>query len=261
MADQSDIVTIDPTHTGAPPSWTSRVFRVVKSLGFDRWIELGLAIAIFAVTATQCSVSDAQWQAMIESNKITKAGYSAGNRSFVISDSVQIITYGAHDPDDKDGSNQIWIVTPIIENTGNSPTKFLTFSTDVKIGATPMTAEEFEKLNPYGEAFSSSTIGPKSEITGSFGFLRPPQLSQLMQRKAWVGYAGVVRYHDVFGEPHLTEFCFNTVFVPINFSSFPVGQPIKLKSVPCMRHNCSDDECGAHWKQLAGASNSSQSDH
>ena len=68
------------------------------SFGFDRWIELALAIALVAVTATQCSVTKDQWTAMKESNDITRAGYSAGNRAFVTSNSFQLVTYGKHDP-------------------------------------------------------------------------------------------------------------------------------------------------------------------
>ena len=82
-------------------------------------------------------------------------------------------------------------------------------------------------------------------------FLRPPMLGDLAQRKGYVGAFGAVRYKDVFGKTHLTEFCYTAQFVPIDFSKFPVGQPIRVGGVPCERHNCLDDECGADWEKRA----------
>ncbi|WP_316166946.1 MULTISPECIES: hypothetical protein [unclassified Bradyrhizobium] len=232
-----------------------RFLKLISAFGIDRWIELFLALGIFAVTASQCSISKDQWKAMIESNKITRDGYSAGNRAFITANSYDLVNYGQHDPDDKDNANPIWIITPRIENTGNTPTRYLNFSSDTGLGAKPMSAETFDKLSPYNERFSSAVIGPKASVNGAIFLIRPPMLNQLVKRQAFVGTTGVVRYEDVFGEKHLTEFCFVAQLLPINFSTFPAGQPIRVGGIPCDRHNCSDAECGPDWeKRAAGKS-------
>jgi hypothetical protein len=57
---------------------------------------------------------------------------------------------------------------------------------------------------------------------------------------------GIIRYYDIFGEPHLTEF-----FTPIDGDNFPIGQPLRIRGNQCPTHNCEDDECSADWKDRA----------
>jgi hypothetical protein len=66
---------------------------------------------------------------------------------------------------------------------------------------------------------------------------------------------GTARYRDVFGDPHLTRFCYAFLLnQPIDWDNYPVGQPIHVPGVTapqCAKHNCEDEECGPAWEKLA----------
>jgi hypothetical protein len=174
------------------------------------------------------------------------------NRAFVLSNSVRFITYGARvdDPTGTGNANPRWIVTPIIQNIGNTPTRNMRFSSDAGMGGR-MTAEAFDTKSPYKETFSPAVIGPRSEIISHTIRAGPNVLIQIQQGQANIGVDGVAKYQDIFGGYHLTEFCYNTQVPPIDFVNYPVGQSIRAEAIPCTKHNCSDDECGSDWLERA----------
>ena len=66
---------------------------------------------------------------------------------------------------------------------------------------------------------------------------------------------GIAKYQDVFGDRHLTRFCYAFLLdQPIDWDNYPVGQPIRVPGVTspqCAKHNCEDEECGSNREKLA----------
>lgn len=182
----------------------------------------------------------------------TKETNKAQSRAYVLSNSMRLITYGAQmsgamkEPSPQESPR--WILTPTIENTGNTPTKNLMFSSETTIVG-DFKGAWFDHNPP--NKFSPALIGPKAEVQGGVFILGPNELIQLQQRKALVGGGVIAKYDDVFNNRHLSEACYVAEIVPIDFQHYPIGQPIRLETIPCERHNCIDDECGADWLERA----------
>jgi hypothetical protein len=212
----------------------------------------GAAIVAAIIAGWAYIQTKRQADAAEEQTRVARNAAIVANRAIVLSNTVQFITYGAKvdDPDGKGNVNPRWIVTPVIENIGNTPTRNMRYSSDFAMGG-GMTAETFERQSPYSESFSPASIGPKGSITTVEFRAGPNLLIQIQQRNAFLGADGVIKYQDIFGGHHLTEFCYTAQVPPIDFKNYPVGQAIRTQSILCERHNCADDECGPDWEERA----------
>ncbi|WP_316206734.1 MULTISPECIES: hypothetical protein [unclassified Bradyrhizobium] len=171
---------------------------------------------------------------------IAKDTEKAQLRAYVISNAVQFISYSQ--PAEIGRS---WSASALIENTGETPTRNLRQYTRIALGGDP---EQLIAWKDKTLQFVRNLIGPKSSGTG--GIFTTDDMQQ-MRDKQLISIAGIVKYEDVFGEPHLTEFCYKPRVPRIDFQHFPVGQPIRAFSVVCEHHNCADDECGPDWRERA----------
>ncbi|WP_316160552.1 hypothetical protein [Bradyrhizobium sp. SZCCHNRI20481] len=185
--------------------------------------------------------------AFLQYNAARRA-YSAQSRAFVLSNSIQLVTYGGKGPTDEETPR--WLINPIIENLGNTPTSQLKFSIDLLIGVYA-SSEVFEQRNPYKLSFTQGVIGPRSQMASGWLIMGPSNLTPLTGRKAPIGAMGVIKYTDVFGDRHLTEYCYSANFPPLDVKDFPKCQPIRLNGAYCERHNCADAECGPDWEKRA----------
>jgi len=138
-----------------------------------------------------------------------------------------------------------WSASALIENTGETPTRNLRQHTRLAIGGDPEAAIAWtdKKLE-----FVHNIIGPKS--AGAGGIFTTTDMQQLRD-KSLLTAAGIVKYEDIFGRPHITEFCYHARVPAVDFAHFPIGQPIRVYTALCERHNCADDECGTDWEQRA----------
>jgi hypothetical protein len=197
----------------------------------NRTEKLALIAAIGGILAAAFSF----WQAWI-----AKDTEIATNRAYVHSTKFQFINYG-----NKIGGLTQWIVAPIIENTGNTGTHGMMISTSGGVGRVDA-KWTFEKmvLNP-------AVILPKSEITGTILGMQSDSFTQLEASGQQLIGRGVARYNDVFGYPHLVEFCHIAFLPSINWEAFPAGQPLRISGIQCPDHNCEDEECGDDWKDRA----------
>ncbi len=200
-----------------------------------------LSITTLAVAISSAFVSLLQYNA-------AKRAYSAQSRAFILSNSLQLITYGGKGPNDEETPR--WLINPIIENVGNTPTSQLKFSIDMLIGGYA-TSETFEQRNPYKLSFTQGVIGPRSQMASGWLIMGPLNLTPLSGRKAPIGAMGVIKYTDVFGDRHLTEYCYSANIPPLDVKEFPRGQPIRIYGSYCERHNCADAECGPDWEKRA----------
>jgi hypothetical protein len=204
---------------------------------------------IAVATVVNVIIASCQWSVMVESNGINRTNMEVSQRAFVISNSLRLITYGAQHEGGDPNLSPRWIVTPIIENVGNTQTRHMKFGSNVAVASTSKVA--WDTTLDAEAGFSRSMIGPKSEITSGVIWAGPNILMQLQQQKAFVAGMGIVKYQDIFGKRRLTEFCYIGQIHPIDFQKFPVGQPIRVYGIPCPEHNCADDECGPDWLERA----------
>jgi hypothetical protein len=67
------------------------------------------------------------------------------------------------------------------------------------------------------------------------------------QGNDYVYTMGYAKYRDIYGKPHLTEYCDET-----HVSTY-VGQAVGLnyyQHFACTAHNCTDEDCGAEFEQV-----------
>jgi hypothetical protein len=166
------------------------------------------------------------------------------NRAYVTATAFQLINYGQ-----KVNGHTQWTLRPIIENTGNTSTRFLEMKETVSGGVGRQWNFQYimkkEKFTPYVISPRSTTLGSTFIFNlGLLGILQP------------IIAAGVIKYGDVFGDRHLTEYCYEFASGdPIDWDNYPIGQPIRISGATfiegCQKHNCEDDECGADWRERA----------
>jgi hypothetical protein len=185
---------------------------------------------------------------------ISRDNEIVSNRAFIISNSVKLVSYG--DPSNKERS---WIIAPILENVGNSATKGLHYMTkiDYCLQMTDEGMKQKEKwgigidwLNTTNTPWVYNLIGPKSEILGA----NIPIANVTLNCAIPVSSAGIIKYRDIFGYHHITEFCDYirlNIYSGIDLHNYPIGQAVRPNGLPCPYHNCTDEECGADWQERA----------
>jgi hypothetical protein len=169
------------------------------------------------------------------------------NGALVISNSMRFISYEpTTDP------NRKWQISDVLTNVGNTPTRHLRFVPRLGVCFTGTAAQidvndTFPWRNTAKSAYSRNLIGPKSDIDGAtiiFSNVKIACPIALTSR-------GVIKYEDIFGYPHITEFCHYIASID-DFKNFPAGQSVSAGARPCENeHNCVDEECGPDWKQRA----------
>lgn len=169
------------------------------------------------------------------------------NRAVLVSNSWSAVTYN-----DISSKQREWQLTPVIENTGNTPTENLRYisSMGICVNGTPpkeATDRQLDWRRKTDGGFIRNIIGPKSNIATQF-----LNITNSTFNCPWTGDAvGLVKYSDIFGNPHLLEFCTLIRLPNIDFQSYPTGQTIRIQGFACPYHNCSDNECGSDWKERA----------
>jgi hypothetical protein len=93
--------------------------------------------------------------------------------------------------------------------------------------------------------FAPALIGPHSEYAAERIIISNTAI------ESPIGAMGIAKYEDIFGYPHLSEFCFNIKPPTIDLAKYPIGQAVYLGGFPCDSHNCIDAECGPDWKRRA----------
>ncbi|MGJ5042726.1 hypothetical protein [Bradyrhizobium sp. HKCCYLRH1062] len=203
------------------------------------WIDYATALFGFiAAIGGFAAAIFAGWQALI-----AREGTIVANRAFVFSNAFQYITY--QEPSDP---GRVWLAFPLIENAGNTQTRNMTTFTQGTVGLpTGFPWGDPSKQQPRAHRM----IAPKgSSIAQTVG--NNPEGFKQMQNGPKFGAAGIIRYQDILGGWHLTEYCYIARPLPtFNFATYPANQPVRAEGELCDRHNCSDDECGPDWKKRA----------
>ena len=216
---------------------------------WPHWLTAASATVIMVVTGVYACTSDRQWHAMLESNRINNSSLVTSQRAFIY------FTIPTFTSDDR--ANQKFNVRVGIGNSGNTPTRELSYSVgcvlaDAKGGMDP---EKTTKapiqtmigprviITPYGCSFTLNGNGTIQNADG--------------QSAAGVAIMGSANYRDIIqpSAPHETRFC----YIVTQFEAAPHLVDLRALSIPCpgVRYNCADDECKEQDKQLANGSSHS----
>lgn len=206
------------------------------------WLEYG--IFIFVVVTALCTGAAAwhtrnQWIVADETMRVA-------NRAYVSSTDFQLVNYGG-----KVGNDVTWNLSAIIENTGNTGTKFLRLNEGLSAGPGP----KWNFNTWFKSAPMEIRIAPHSQIIGSsFGFVGSSVNSVVRLGVIALGRAS---YYDIFNHLHFAEFCYAFVNPNrIDWQGYPPGNVIRVPGAAfgrCAGHNCEDDECGPEWRKRAEA--------
>jgi hypothetical protein len=176
---------------------------------------------------------------------VARDAEKTSNRAIVISTDLAFISY--EEPTDP---KRTWQVAPVVENVGNTPTKALRYLTRLGIcGPIPtktISDQALPWVNTPDDQYVLRLIGPKSSINGATIHATNVTINC---PSAIIAY-GLIKYYDVFDNPHITEFC-NFINSIEDFSAYPAGRSIRVQAKACRDHNCSDEECGADWRDRA----------
>lgn len=196
--------------------------------------------AVSAYFAYQAYV--ASTLAVVEARRQSNAAYIA-NRAYISSTAFQLIDYGKK----IDGHLQ-WSLSPIIENTGEHVSKRT--SDDRNGQRRRRTTMEFRLHCQDSQVLVRRRTASFDDHWKLVRLQRSASKDDLARRRA-----GIFKYRDIFGDPHLTEYCFSFFAdQPIDFDNYPIGQSIRVGGsidTRCAKHNCDDEDCGPDWKKRA----------
>jgi hypothetical protein len=189
-----------------------------------------LVISILALVLAGCAAALALWQATV-----AKQNYVRNERAFVHVTGPQTAIV----PDPQDRSAAALLLTAVLTNSGNTPTRNLRFfmrcvtaSAPVEEPWTLLFQDKIEKL--------SLMIGPHATANAQCTF-SPTQLWQIGEGKLHGYVLGDVTYHDQFDDKTLrrTQFAWRLSDVRLD----PAARTVALTAVPQGQHNCADEEC------------------
>jgi hypothetical protein len=207
----------------------------------------GAAVVSLIVAGVSLCAAFLQWGALRRADDTTREAFTAVQRAFVTVGDLAIAPVVGDQ-----GKTDLWQVTPIIENSGNTPTKNLRY-----LFSTSIADAKYFKDAPYINLvcaggipisnlvpdFNHVVIGPKSKLPTTF-FNAPGVSSgtveQVRAGNSFVIVQGVIRYDDILSDTahHITRSCFlfdrrQTIIKPDDPLSFSM----------CSLYNCADEEC------------------
>jgi hypothetical protein len=230
-------------------------------LKFSHLIEIFLTLSLVGVGASQvlvylrqAGIMDKQAEISDAANKLT----SSIQRAFIVVDELR------QEPvTDREGKMITWRFTPVIQNSGSTPAKSVTFvtltpkndwefiETDLeyrmsswRLGA-PSDLDENLASAPAGTdllyIITNTVLGPHGTILPLFGAeeISVQDADQMQYNRHGLGrfFYGNIRYIDMFDVPHITKYCFTTDgWAAIRGEAKPIPRL-------CRHWNCVDEEC------------------
>ena len=190
-----------------------------------------------------------------ESNRISRESFSSVQRAFITITDVNISRGNPERYPEGIPRSEFWMILPVIENSGNTPTKRLRWMNALSMTVGP--EQDPDKLAvDIGKNASSDpspwnygVLGPKAKMTLDYGgnrvFLKDAAISELPdvdRKEGKIMWQGVIRYYDIFPNTpeHVMKFCY---FVRADRADANgrIGTPYAIQ---CGGHtNCADDEC------------------
>jgi hypothetical protein len=204
-------------------------------------------IAIAVLTAVTIVVGTAQYFVLKRADETTRESFSAVQRAFVTVTDVAIDSFHQKVMPPMEG-DLFWRFTPMIENSGTTPTRNLRWTTSAT-NEGPIT--DFNKLGLDLEplvknnknAWRFGILGPKAKMnltyTANALELNESWIPLIADNKASFTWQGVIRYNDIFPETeeHVTKFCYVVRVYTARDAQAPYLQQCSG------RKNCADREC------------------
>jgi hypothetical protein len=223
-----------------------RLIIVLTVLGV--WIYTGITGCLFIVSNMQ---SDIARQALIDVQ-----------RAFVYIRELKFEPRVGIDPTNPSSHPPQWWFTPVIENSGATPTKNMRILLIASCAANPLGVvfgigpkqnviwedaprpgprdpeDRFAELtNNKTDAIIFTALGPKASFPmGGIG-IPPEYFKQAIRTGKEMYFYGVIHYEDVFDRTHVTKFCYG-----IGPKMNPADELEPVVAM-CGHWNCSDDEC------------------
>jgi hypothetical protein len=205
--------------------------RQLFGIGADRIIELSLIFVLAGTAITQCRVSNKQWNAMLESNKISNTSFVSTQRAYMYFADINTRKTG-------DGSALIFYVAPKFGNSGNTPTSNLKARancwSDEKVEQEPFDKFRADK-NPWIEGF----YGPKAILQATECSVPLDQAKQIAAGRLHFYFAGEAEYEDGVSDApvkRITQFSQEFMISAVDERGGGLTGAISQRG----RHNCAD---------------------
>jgi hypothetical protein len=206
------------------------------------WTGFG-TVVIACFTAALFVVGCQQAKLLSDADKTQRVSI----RAYLFPKRLEISTLGERDPSN---SQLVWYVTPIWENSGNTPGTYSTIYTsftkfEMKDGK-PVSGEAVVANVDFSRFPKSDiSVGPHQEKSATAFEVDAGILNQVAQSKSAVTVVGMATYRDEFEGKHMTLFC-QKIFPPkIDYLSpgDKTGPFPGRITMDCPILNCVDKQC------------------
>ncbi len=195
---------------------------------------------IALATVIYVFVSGFQLSALLESNRINRESLESVQRAFIGFRSFETQKH-------VENGKELWVFTPVVENSGATPATPSINYTGIDILPAPPDNQQFKGPRTKFPAWSigakaTQALGPVSkDETFFFGHTLSKTMSTAPMAKPGIVIWGWVVYRDIFPrtKPHLTEFC----MVLGSMGLAPDHQTLLFGWQGCPTHNCTDEYC------------------
>jgi hypothetical protein len=196
----------------------------------ENWT-IGALVVTAVVTVALAGVAWLQWGTLEKTDHTLRAG----QRAFVF------VKQGAWTTGKKVGDEVNRSLAVVWENNGNSQTR------DMRVSLWCPRPSAFETVDPITSGRSpeisnvNRLLGPKQSVWGGVCHYSTTELENIRSKRLPWFVAAKATYFDIFGEPHVTEYCSTILNLEGDFRD-PNVVPTN-DAVGCDAHNCADDEC------------------
>lgn len=212
------------------------------------------SIAVLTLLSTIIAIGAASYFTA-QSNSINLAALQTVQRAFVVVSRMEVTPIK-----NADGSIRLWLLRPVIRNSGNTPTKNLewvqggvgSFATE-KEAVIRLSSPDTdpETLFAYGKRIRAS-VGPQDTMDthGTDGGLLGEMLKALhSSSEIFEVFSGTIHYRDVFENTpdHRTKYCY---MIGVTGDEFGNAIPAPIR---CPRWNCADNECTEEEQEARSA--------
>jgi hypothetical protein len=211
-------------------------------------LTLSFQFVILLTTIGYVVVAKHQLNEMSAANGISREALNSVQRAFIYNSGFKLRSDQHPVGDDKD--------VPIIgletqfENSGATPGTQVVEETNVCMQKGSDIDEDFNYRDLHNTQNVFAMIGPRTGFS-SFYHLEPEQVDAIMKSKTNLFVWGWVKYLDIFGDSHTTEFC-KKYFGFTKQQGATDRADFDVHFTQCPKHNCADDGCrneklGTDW--------------
>ena len=213
------------------------------------WLRFSVAIITLLVLVWYACTTHRQYEAMLDSNKISRDTLTSVQRSFVIFRGIRARPLTKRSTQ---GDINTWVFEMGVENVGPTPASDVMHYFGAEELPGGLTEDRFIGTEISEVKGSLSAIGPRQPFALGpafkddnfvFGGKRPERITATDVLTRGVFFWGWLFYKDILPDTkaHLTEFCQQMTGVTANVTKSP--PEFSLYFGDCRQHNCQDERC------------------